>query len=230
MGVYERWIVPRLLDLAMRNRVLDNYRQRTIETARGLVLEVGVGSGLNLPLYGPAVTRVVGLDPSPELLRLANKRAADAIVPVSLLRGSAEHVSFADAVFETIVMTWTLCSIPNPIAALTEMRRVLGPGGRLIFVEHGLSPEIRTARWQHRLSPYWKRISGGCHLDRKMDDLIRSAEFEIDAIETGYLKGPKPWTFMYRGVATSLTVGEPSSPKAREVLATPVAQRSCAGF
>jgi ubiquinone/menaquinone biosynthesis C-methylase UbiE len=202
MGFYERWIVPRLLDLAMRNRLLDDYRQRTIETARGLVLEVGVGSGLNLPLYGSAVTRVVGLDPSPELLRLASNRTADAVVPVSLLRGSAEHVPFRDAVFDAIVITWTLCSIPNPIAALTEMRRVLRPGGRLIFVEHGLSPEIRTARWQHRLTPYWRRISGGRHLDRKMDELTRSAGFEIDAIETGYMKGPKAWTFMYQGAAT----------------------------
>src|SRR3984893_1652203 len=123
MGFYERWIVPRLLDLAMRNRLLDDYRQRTIETARGLVLEVGVGSGLNLPLYGPAVARVVGLDPSPQLLRLASIRAADSLVPVSLLRASAEDLPVADAVFDTIVMTWTLCSIPNPIAALTDMRR-----------------------------------------------------------------------------------------------------------
>src|ERR1700758_220727 len=118
MGLYERCIVPRLLDLAMRDRLLDHYRQRTIETARGLVLEVGVGSGVNLPLYGGAVTRVVGLDPSPQLLRLASRRAADAVVPVSLLRASAEYLPLADALFDTIVMTWTLCSIPNPMAAL----------------------------------------------------------------------------------------------------------------
>ena len=203
MGFYERWIVPRLLELAVQNRLLDHYRQRTIETARGLVLEVGVGSGLNLPLYGPAVVRVIGLDPSPELLRLAGKRSADTVVPVSLLRASAEYLPLADAVFDTIVMTWTLCSIPNPMAALTEMRRVLRPGGRLIFVEHGLSPEIRVVRWQRRLTPYWKRISGGCHLDRKMDDLIRAAGFQVDAVETGYMKGPKPWTFMYQGSATN---------------------------
>jgi ubiquinone/menaquinone biosynthesis C-methylase UbiE len=125
---FERWIMPRLLDLAMRNRVLDHYRHRTVASARGLVLEVGVGSGLNLPLYGPAVTRVVGLDPSTELLRLESRRAADLAIPVSLLRASAEHLPLADTVYDTIVMTWTLCSIPNPIAALTEMRRVLRPG------------------------------------------------------------------------------------------------------
>jgi ubiquinone/menaquinone biosynthesis C-methylase UbiE len=203
MGFYEKLVLPRLLDLAMRNRVLDHYRHQTVASARGLVLEVGVGSGLNLPLYGAAVTRVVAVDPSPELLALARTQASDMVVPVSLIRASAERLPFANAVFDTVVMTWTLCSIPNPIAALTEMRRVLRPGGRLLFVEHGLSPEIRTARWQHRLTPYWKRISGGCHLDRQMDDLIRSAGFEIDAVETGYLKGPKPWTFMYQGVATS---------------------------
>jgi ubiquinone/menaquinone biosynthesis C-methylase UbiE len=99
-------------------------------------------------------------------------------------------------------MTWTLCSIPNPIAALMDMRRVLRSGGQLLFVEHGRSPEIRIARWQHRLTPYWKPISGGCHLDRKADDLIHAAGFGIDAIEIGYMKGPKPWTFMFQGSAT----------------------------
>jgi SAM-dependent methyltransferase len=98
-------------------------------------------------------------------------------------------------------MTWTLCSIPNPNAALHEMRRVLKTGGRLLFVEHGLSPEARIIRWQHRLTPCWKRIGGGCHLDRKMDDLIRAAGFGIDTIETGYMAGPRVFTFMYRGSA-----------------------------
>jgi ubiquinone/menaquinone biosynthesis C-methylase UbiE len=202
MGFYETWVLPRLLDLAMRNHVLDSYRRGAIESAHGLVLEIGVGSGLNLSLYGPAVDRVLGLDPLPELLRLASQRVAQALIPVSLVRASAQSIPFADAAFDAIVMTWTLCSIPDPLAALTEMRRVLKPGGRLLFVEHGLSPEIRVARWQHGLTPYWKRISGGCHLDRKMDDLIRAAGFQIDAVETGYMQGPKPWTFMYQGAAT----------------------------
>jgi ubiquinone/menaquinone biosynthesis C-methylase UbiE len=191
-------VLPRLLDLAMRNHFLDAYRRRAITGARGLVLEIGVGSGLNLSLYSTAVDSVVGLDPSPELLRLASRRAAQALVPVSLVRASAQSLPLSDAAFDTIVMTWTLCSIPNPTAALTEMRRVLRPEGRLLFVEHGLSPEIRVARWQHRLTPCWKPIGGGCHLDRKMDDLIRAAGFQMDAVETGYMKGPKPWTFMYQ--------------------------------
>ncbi len=202
MDLYSRWILPRLLDLSMRNRLLDDYRQRTIETARGLVLEVGVGSGLNLRFYSRAVDRVCGIDTSLELLRLARHRDADALVPVSLLRASAEHLPFADTVFDTVVMTWTLCSIAYPVAALIEIRRVLKPGGQLLFVEHGLSPEARIARWQHRLTPCWKRIGGGCHLDRKTDDLIRAAGFGLDEIETGYMKGPKPWTFMYQGSAT----------------------------
>ena len=135
MGFYERWIVPRLLDLAMRNRLLDDYRQRTIEAARELVLEVGVGSGLNLPLYGAAVTRVVAVDPFPELLRLASKRVANAFVPVSLIRASAEHLPFAVAVFDTSVMRWTLWQKGSSLAALFEMNRVLKTDEQLFFVE-----------------------------------------------------------------------------------------------
>jgi ubiquinone/menaquinone biosynthesis C-methylase UbiE len=203
MGLYENWVLPRLLDLAMRNQILDTYRHSAITPAQGLVLEIGVGSGLNLSLYGPAVRRVVGLDPSTGLLHMARKRVAQTLVSVSLVRASAQSIPFADATFDAIVMTWTLCSISNPIEALAEMRRVLKPGGQLLFVEHGLSPEIRVARWQHRLTPCWRRLGGGCHLDREMDKLIRVAGFQIDAIETGYMKGPRPWTFMYRGSATN---------------------------
>lgn len=201
MGFYRKVVLPRLIELAMRNSQLGGYRQQTIGAARGHVLEIGVGSGMNLPIYGSAVDRVCGIDPSPELLDRARERAAAARVPVSLARGPAEQLPFRDAAFDTLVMTWTLCSIPNPSAALNEMRRVLKPGGRLLFVEHGLAPEPAIIRWQHRLTPCWRRIGGGCHLDRKMDDLIRDAGFRVDALETGYMKGPKPWTFMYLGSA-----------------------------
>jgi ubiquinone/menaquinone biosynthesis C-methylase UbiE len=202
MGIYGRLIVPRLIELAMRNKALAGYRQQIVEAARGLVLEIGIGSGLNLPLYGSAVDRVYGIEPSPELLDRARERVVDASIPVWLVRASAEQLPFSRSAFDTLVMTWTLCSISNPSAALNEMRRVLKPGGRLLFVEHGLSPEARIMRWQHWLTPCWKRIGGGCHLDRKMDDLIQAAGFRVDKLETGYMKGPKPWTFMYQGIAT----------------------------
>src|SRR4051812_47515607 len=129
MRFYEKWILPTLLDLAMRNSGLAHYRQTTIGGARGRLLEIGVGSGLNLPIYGAAVDQVYGIDPSPELLVRASKRIAEAHVRASLVRASAEQLPFADAAFNTVVMTWTLCSIPNPSAALGEMRRVLKPEG-----------------------------------------------------------------------------------------------------
>jgi ubiquinone/menaquinone biosynthesis C-methylase UbiE len=202
MGLYDRFILPRLLDLVMRSNRLERYRQRAIAAARGLVLEIGVGSGLNLALYGAAVERLCAIDPAPALLRLARARAGDALIPVSLVRVSGEHLPFADAVFDTVVTTWTLCSIADPIAALSEARRVLKPGGCLVFVEHGLSPEPRVARFQHGLTPCWKHIAGGCHLDRKIDDLLRAAGFRLDTLETGYMRGPRAWTFMYQGRAS----------------------------
>jgi ubiquinone/menaquinone biosynthesis C-methylase UbiE len=138
---------------------------------------------------------------------MARNRIAEARLPVSLIRASAEQLPFADAIFDTIIMTWTLCSIPNPVAALIEMRRVLKPGGNLVFVEHGLSPESGVARWQHRLTPCWKRIGGGCHLDRKVDDLIRSAGYRLSDIENRYMDGPKLMTFMYQGRAIPVPAG-----------------------
>jgi ubiquinone/menaquinone biosynthesis C-methylase UbiE len=187
----------------MRDRHLAPYRNRTLASADGLVLEIGAGSGLNFPCYAEGSDRVVALDPSLSLLRLAVRRCGEARVPVSLLRGSAEILPFADAVFDTVVTTWTLCSVADPLAALREARRVLKPGGRLLFVEHGLAPAPRIATWQHLLTPCWKAIAGGCHLDRRIDELIRAAGFRIESLDTGHMPGPKPWTFMYQGSAVS---------------------------
>jgi ubiquinone/menaquinone biosynthesis C-methylase UbiE len=203
MGFYDRHILPRLIDLAMHSRVLDRHRRRAVALARGCVLEIGVGSGPNLALYGPEVERLCAIDPSPELLRLAGERSTEARVPVSLVRASAELLPFLDAIFDTVVTTWTLCSVADPALALSETRRVLKPGGRLVFVEHGLAPEPGVARWQRGLTPCWMHIAGGCHLDRRIDDLVRAAGFRLDALETGYIKGPKPWTFLYHGWASA---------------------------
>lgn len=202
MRFYDRWVLPWLIDMAMRNHALARYRDRALRAARGDILEIGVGAGLNLPRYGAAASHICALDPSAALLCRAAARRNAASCPVALLRGVAEFLPFAEGCFDTLVMTWTLCSIPDPAAALGEMRRVLKPGGRLLFVEHGLAPEPRIARWQHVLTPGWRLLAGGCHLDRPVGELIRDAGFRLDTLATGYLPGPKPWTFMYEGRAT----------------------------
>ncbi len=199
MGFYNDVVLPRLCNLAMRNRHLLPYRERVIGAAEGRVLEIGVGSGLNLPLYRSSVSELFALDPAPKLLMMA--RRAHASPPVTFLEASAEVMPIDDETIDTVVTTWTLCSIPRAPDALREMRRVLRPSGHLLFVEHGLSPDRSVRRWQDRLTPAWKAISGGCHLNRPIRDMIESAGFRIDRLETGYIPGPKPMTFLYEGSA-----------------------------
>jgi len=200
MGFYARWIVPHLVNLAMRNSDLLPYRKRLLSRAEGRVLEIGVGSGLNLPLYTDRVTEVVGLDPHPGLLEMA--AAKNASVPTEILEGSAESIPLEDNSVDTVVTAWTLCSIPDVTAALVEARRVLKPNGRFLFVEHGLADTESVRRWQHRLTPAWKRISGGCHLDRPISELVENAGFRITGLETSYIPGPKLMTFTYEGAAS----------------------------
>lgn len=201
MGFYENHILPRLIDLAMRQRNLAAYRGRVVAAAEGNVLEVGIGSGLNLPFYSANVARVIGLDPSPNLLVMARRARASFSLQVELIEGSAESIPLQSASVDTVVTTWTLCSIPDPSQALREMRRVLKPGGHLLFVEHGRAPDANVRWWQDRLTPAWKRIGGGCHLNRAIGSLIAGAGFQFGRFETGYMRGPKPMTFMYEGSA-----------------------------
>ncbi len=200
MNFYDRFILPPLLDFAMRQSQLLAYRQAVVPAARGRVLEIGIGSGLNLPIYSGDV-ELVGLDPSEHLLAMARVRAAETRTKVDLLQASAISIPLEDAAVDAVVMTWSLCSIADPLAALAEMRRVLKPGGALFFVEHGLSPEPSVAKWQHRLTPLWRHVAGGCHLDRKVDDLVRGAGFVISELHKDYAQGPRPLTFMYEGRA-----------------------------
>jgi len=201
MGFYRRFVVPRLTDLAMKQEMLRERRATLVPRAKGVVLEVGIGSGLNLPYYSGAVQRLYAVDPSPQLLAMARRGARNARFAVDLACQSAEQLPFADASFDSAVMTWTLCSIPDPSAALREIRRVLRPGAELFFAEHGLSPEARVAAWQRRLTPLCRPFTGGCHLDRPIEALIRSAGFDIAELQNCYLKGPRPFTYLYEGSA-----------------------------
>lgn len=201
MSFYNDVILPRLLDQAMRKEDFVDYRRRVGGAAQGRVLEVGIGSGLNLPFYGPGVTEIVGLEPSQALIAMASRRAQASGRAVSLLPGSAEAIPLDAGSVDTVVTTWTMCSIPDAGAALAEMRRVLKPGGDLLFVEHGRAPDPRVVRLQDWLTPVWKPLTGGCHLNRPIADLIGRAGFKVVDLRTGYARGPRPFTFMYEGLA-----------------------------
>ena len=202
MDLYARYVLPRLIDLAMRNKETASLRAEWIPYARGDVLEIGIGSGLNLPFYSPQVQCVYGVDPSVELGQLARKRAAAGSTKVEFLSQSAEDpLPLANASMDTVVITWTLCSIPNAPNALEEMKRVLKPSGRLIFLEHGRAPDPGVVLWQNRLTPFWKRFTGGCHLNRKIDQLISDVGFHITELRTDYLPGPRAMSYTYQGFA-----------------------------
>jgi ubiquinone/menaquinone biosynthesis C-methylase UbiE len=201
VSIYTRYVLPRLTHLSMGQAQLKPYRARVAGGAKGRVLEIGIGSGRNLPFYGDGVEEIIGVDPAIEMLALAEPAAATANQRVTLLPRSAESLPVENGSIDTVVVTWSLCSIPDPGAALREARRVLKPEGRLRFVEHGLSPEPDVQRWQLRLTPLWSYCCGGCHLNRKTDDLVRNAGFQIAQLATGYAQGPRFAAYMYEGSA-----------------------------
>jgi ubiquinone/menaquinone biosynthesis C-methylase UbiE len=201
MGVYTKYVLPRIIDLAMKNKDAAKVRAALIPQARGEVLEIGIGSGLNLPFYSPEVKHIFGVDPSLELQKMASKRVAGPIKVDFIAQSAEEPLPLEEASIDTVVMAWTLCSIPNPLRALVQLRRVLKPEGNLLFVEHGRAPDGKVAAWQDRLTPVWKHATGGCHLNRKVDDLITGAGFQITELTTSYLPGPRPMTYTYQGAA-----------------------------
>jgi ubiquinone/menaquinone biosynthesis C-methylase UbiE len=205
--VYDDWVVPRVLNLALGTKVVGEERGKALAGVKGRVLEVGFGSGHNLPHYPPGVERVVGVDPSGESARLARRRIARAPFPVELVPLAGEQLDAADGSFDSVVCTFTLCTIGDPLAALGQMRRVLAPGGCLFFVEHGRSDEPRVQRWQDRLNGAQRWLFGGCNLNRPMDQLITEAGFELVSLERYYAPGPRPWGYLYRGVARPKVTG-----------------------
>lgn len=199
MSIYQKYVLPRLINFVMQGEENDKERESLVSKASGIVLDIGFGSGLNLPFYRKEISKLFALDPSRELWELAKERVSKAQFPVEFINTSAERISLADNSIDTAIMTWTLCSISNPEQALHEVRRVLKVGKKLLFVEHGLSPEKHISKWQTHFNFIWKRIAGGCHLDRKIDDLITNAGFEIIELEKG--PGKIALSYQYKGVA-----------------------------
>lgn len=202
MGFYESRVLPRVIDVALGGRDLDAVRARVTAGLAGEVVEIGFGSGRNVPHYPAAVTRVRAVDPATAGRRLAAARVAASPVPVEYVGLDGQELPIDDASVDHVLTTWTLCTIPDVARALAETVRVLRPGGRLHFVEHGLAPDPRVARWQHRLTPIQRRIAGGCRLDRPIDALITSAGLTITALEHSWMRAPKPMGYLYEGVAT----------------------------
>lgn len=203
MGIYSTYVFPWILDRVMRQEPVRRQREKIVPRAGGDVLEIGVGSGLNLPFYDRAkVTRLRALDPSAELQRLARPRAEAAPVPVELLTASAEEIPLENASVDSVVITYTMCSIPQVDKALREMHRVLRPGGTLLFAEHGRAPDASVVGWQDRLNPLWRWFSGGCNMNRPVPELLGAAGFRLGDVETMYLPGPRVLSFNYWGTAT----------------------------
>ena len=205
MKLYEDYVLPTMLDCLCGVDDIAEQRQKVVPRAKGLVLEVGMGTGLNLPFYDPwSVDRVIGLDPSTTSFRKAMRRAATLDFPVDYLGLSGESIPLPDDSVDTVLLTYTLCSIADPGKALAEMRRVLKPGGELLFCEHGKDPSDRLHRWQRRVTPIWKRLVGGCHLDRDVPALIQASGFSVrelakDHVLKSYLL--QVASFQYWGVA-----------------------------
>jgi ubiquinone/menaquinone biosynthesis C-methylase UbiE len=203
MSFYGRHVLPRLLNCACGVKPIREQRQKVVPHARGRVLEIGIGSGLNLPYYDPAkVERVIGLDPAEEMLRFAKRKSGTLPFPVEYLALEGERIPLERESVDTVLVTYTLCTIPDALKALGGMRRVLKPGGQLIFCEHGKAPDESVRRWQDRLNPFWGRFSGGCNLNRDIPALIEAAGFRVEGLESAYLPGaPRFAAFNYWGSA-----------------------------
>jgi SAM-dependent methyltransferase len=203
MGLYSKYILPKMVHLACATSPIMRQREKVVPLASGRVLEIGVGSGLNIPFYDAAkVTKVWGLDPAPEMTCQAESAAQAAPFEVEFIDLPGDAIPLDDDSMDTIVMTYTLCSIPEPQAALRQMARVLKPGGTLIFCEHGVAPDPSVQRWQKCVNPIWKRVGGGCHLDRDIPALITEGGFTLVALTARYIPGWRPASFNYWGTAT----------------------------
>ncbi len=202
MNFYERHILPKIIDFTCSGNITETQRKKIVPFAKGKVLEIGFGTGLNLPFYNPnTVEKIIGIEPSNDIVALAQKRIAEAPILFEHIPTSAEEIPLDNNSIDTVLVTYTLCSIPNLQLALKEMKRVLSPSGKLYFCEHGLAPDLHIQKWQHRLNPIWNKIGGGCNLNRDISNSIYKAGLQIQNIEKMYTKGWKPASFNYLGTA-----------------------------
>lgn len=203
MNIYEKYLLPRIVNFTCGLKPMMKQREKVVPLARGRVLEIGIGSGLNLPFYTPSMVKHLwGLDPSLETWALAKDKLGMLNFDVEFIEASAEDIPLNSGSADTVLITYTLCTIPNVLSALREARRVLKSDGNLLFCEHGLAPDESVQRWQNRLNPLWKRIGGGCNLNRPIPELIEQAGFSICSMDTMYIPGWKPASFNYWGAAT----------------------------
>lgn len=202
MGLYDKYILPKFLNCACGSKPINYQRQKVVPLAKGKVLDIGIGSGLNIPFYNSdQIDKVIGIDPSHELIELAKELANDSKASIELVIGSAESIPYPDNFFDTVLVTYTMCTISNVAIANKEMWRVLKDDGRLIFCEHGLAPDKKISKWQNRIDPFWGKIAGGCHLNRDIQKLITDAGFSFESLDKMYIPStPKFAGYNYWGI------------------------------
>jgi ubiquinone/menaquinone biosynthesis C-methylase UbiE len=202
LGLYDKYILPKFLNCACGSKPINYQRQKVVPLAKGKVLDIGIGSGLNIPFYNSdKIDKVIGIDPSHELIELAKELANDSKASIELVIGSAELIPYPDNFFDTVLVTYTMCTIPNVAIANKEMWRVLKDDGRLIFCEHGLAPDKKISKWQNRIDPFWGKIAGGCHLNRDIQKLITDAGFSFESLDKMYIPStPKFAGYNYWGI------------------------------
>ena len=203
MGIYNTYLLPRLVHVTCGQKPTMRQREKVVPLAQGRVLEIGIGTGLNIPFYDASqVSHLWGLEPSAEMWAIAQKNAKEHQMDAEFIQSGAESIPLDNNCVDTVVMTYTMCSIPDINAAMDEIRRVLKPGGKLIFCEHGAAPDENIRRWQNRLNPVWKKFSGGCNLNRPVPELLELSGFKCSDLQTMYLPGWKPASFNYWGTAS----------------------------
>ena len=205
MGFYDTYLLPRIVHFTCGQQPAMRQRQKVVPLAAGRVLEIGIGSGRNIPFYDPAkVEHLWGLDPSAEMWAIAQENAAEHHIEAEFIQSGAESIPLPAACADTVVMTFTMCTLPQEQPALLEIRRVLKPGGSLLFCEHGRAPDPAVRRWQERLNPVWRVLGGGCNLNRPIDELLRQGGFRCLDLQASYIPGWKPACFNYWGRARPL--------------------------